>query len=110
MRSSVVRLSSSFALLGVLAVAPAMAAEPPPGRLLASHCAQCHGTNGNAVNFESLAGESASELYKELREMKYRSRPEDIMDLQARGYTDAQLWLISQYYATQSRAGSHDDD
>lgn len=105
MRSSFVR---SFALLAVLTAVPATAAEPPAGRLLASHCAQCHGTNGNAVNFESLAGENASEMYNELIKMKYRSTPEDIMDLQARGYTDAQLFLISQYYATQRRTSGGD--
>jgi cytochrome c553 len=106
MRFSFVR---SSALLAALAAIPATAAEPPSGRLLASHCAQCHGTNGNAVNFESLAGESASEMYDELIKMKYRSRPEDIMDMQARGYTDAQLFLISRYYAAQPRSGSSDD-
>jgi sulfide dehydrogenase cytochrome subunit len=109
MRLSLIRTPALLAVLGALAAAPALAAEPPAGRLLASHCAQCHGTNGNAVNFESLAGESANELYHELIEMKYRSRIEGIMDLQARGYTDAQLWLISQYYAAQPRTGSSHD-
>lgn len=99
---------SALGLLGALALGtgPALA-DPPPGRLLASQCSQCHGTNGNAVSgFESLAGESASELYNDLIEMKYRSVPEGIMDLQARGYTDEQLRLISNYFATQPRTSS----
>ena len=73
------------------------------GRLLASHCAQCHGTNGNAVaGLEKLAGESANEIYEELLEMKYRFTPESIMDRQAKGYTDEQLRAIAEYFAAHS--------
>lgn len=72
-------------------------AAPPPGQLLASMCAQCHGTNGQAVaGFESISGKNANDLYKSLVEMKNR-RVESIMDLQARGFTDAQLRLIAEY-------------
>lgn len=86
-------------------------ADPPAGRLLASHCAQCHGTNGNAVSgMDPLAGESVDELYGELLEMKYRAVPDDIMHWQARGYTDEQLLLISEYYAAQPSTGSGDSD
>lgn len=74
-------------------------AAPPPGQLLAAQCAQCHGTNGQAVSgFESIRGKTAGEMFKTLLEMK--TRPvETIMDRQARGYTDAQLRLIAEYLA-----------
>lgn len=75
-------------------------AAPPPGQLLASQCAQCHGTNGNGPGFDEIAGKSASELYGELREMKASTVIESIMDRQARGYTDAQLRLIADYLST----------
>jgi cytochrome c553 len=85
---------AGFALL--VAAAPVQA---EPGRLLASQCAQCHGTNGGGPGFDELAGKSSSELYNELIEMK--TRPiEGIMDRQARGYTDAQLDLIANYLST----------
>jgi len=75
-------------------------AAPPPGQLLAAQCAQCHGTNGVAVSgFESIAGKKADDLYKGLLEMSQR-RPENIMDLQARAFTPAQLRLIANYLAT----------
>lgn len=80
------------ALLAV--IAPASAAEA--GRLLASQCAQCHGTNGAGPGFEELAGK---DLFNDLIEMKYRPI-EGIMDRQARGYTDAQLRLIADYLST----------
>lgn len=84
-------------------------AAPPAGRLLAAQCAQCHGTNGNAVaRFESIAGEGAGELLGDLLEMKYRSRIESIMDRQARGYTDAQLRQIADYLAAQPSTGGDD--
>lgn len=83
-------------------------AQPPAGRLLASQCAQCHGTNGRAVgDIDSLAGESARELYDELLEMKNGNDANDIMHRQAKGYSDAQLWLIAQYYATLNSGGSN---
>lgn len=75
-------------------------AQPPDGRLLASQCGQCHGTDGHAVSgFTSLAGRNASDLYHDLLEMQ--TRPvEGIMDRQARGYTPEQLWAIAQYFAS----------
>lgn len=78
-----------------------------PGRLLASQCAQCHGTNGAGPGFDNIAGKNSAELYHELIEMKYRTSIESIMDRQARGYTDSQLQLISNYLSTQ--AGGGDD-
>jgi cytochrome c553 len=92
-----------FALLGALAMTPATAAEPPPGRLLASHCSQCHGTNGNSAGgFPSIAGKSQSAMYNQMINIKYGAI-KGIMSYQARGYTDEQLWLIAGYYSTQKR-------
>lgn len=83
----------------------AVQAAPPPGQLLAAQCAQCHGTNGQAVSgFESIRGKSASDMFKTLVEMKNRPA-ETIMDRQARGYTDAQLRLIAEYLAKLPSSG-----
>lgn len=92
----------------VLLVPVAGVAQPPPGRLLASQCAQCHGTDGNSItDLERLAGEEADDVYNELRDMK-RSDDSDIMAKQAKGYSDAQLRLIAEYFASQPRAGEDD--
>jgi sulfide dehydrogenase cytochrome subunit len=95
----------------VLAVTASRApAEPPAGRLLASQCAQCHGTDGRSVGgIESLAGKGSRELLEKLLEMKQRPVPEELMHRQARGYTDAELRLIADYFA-QLPEGSHGDD
>ena len=76
-------LFSRALLAGIALLAAAAPAGAEPGRLLASQCAQCHGTNGAGPGFD----------------MKYR-RIEGIMDRQARGYTDEQLRLISDYLST----------
>jgi len=82
-------------------------AAPPPGRLLASQCAQCHGTDGRAVGgMDRLAGESMNELWEEMLEMKYSGDMGDIMHRQAKGYTEEQIRLIAQYYAGTSSRGN----
>ncbi|MBN8447625.1 c-type cytochrome [Accumulibacter sp.] len=90
-----------------LAASQGAQAAPPAGQVLASQCAQCHGTNGNGPGFDEVAGKSASELQKDLLEMKRRP-VEGIMDRQARGYTDAQIKLIADYLAAHSGSG-HDN-
>lgn len=97
-RNKVLR-GSLFALAAVptLVLAQATSTVEVPGRLLASNCFQCHGTNGSG-GFERLAGMSASELIDEMREMRLKNPP-DMMDVHARAYTDAQIELIADYFA-----------
>lgn len=89
-------------LVLALATAPAFAqtatTAPPPGRLLASNCFQCHGTNGSG-GVETIRGESVNEIYNELKEMQQKPTPK-MMDMHARGYTDAEIKLIANYLAT----------
>lgn len=91
---------AAVAALAVPVAAQAQAPASPPGRLLASNCFQCHGTDGKG-GFERLAGMSSREIYNEMREMKAENKPGDIMNRHAAGYTDAQLKLIADYFAAQ---------
>ena len=71
-----------------------------PGRLLASNCFQCHGTDGRPVaGLANLAGESASSLYKKMLELRAKTSEDSIMNAHARGYTDQQLWDLSVYFS-----------
>lgn len=88
----------AFGLATLPASAQTTAAAPPKGRLLASNCFQCHGTNGSG-GVEKLAGKSASEIYKELKEMQQKTTPK-MMDMHARGYTDAEINQLANYLAT----------
>lgn len=74
---------------------------PPPGRLLASNCFQCHGTNGKGPGFDRLAGKSSSEIYKDLKEFQSGKEGNGIMAKHAMGYTDAQLRSLSSWLSTQ---------
>ncbi|BCN94189.1 hypothetical protein THMIRHAM_19740 [Thiomicrorhabdus immobilis] len=78
------------------------------GRLLASQCAQCHGTNGSSTNsWDSIAGESAAELVSEMLEIK--AGEEDlIMQAQAHGYTDSEIQALASWLATQPSSDNDD--
>lgn len=91
------------AAVGLTTAFSSFAAEPMPGRLLASNCFQCHGTNGNPVGgFDRLAGKSANEIYKELIEFRSGKEDSELMALHARGYTDQQLRAIAAFFAKQA--------
>ncbi|WP_310383194.1 c-type cytochrome [Roseateles sp.] len=99
-------LSSVVAALLSCSLAAAVAqTQPmppvPAGRLLASNCFQCHGTNGKGPGFERLAGKSSLEVYKELKEMQAGGEGQGLMTKHALGYTDAQLRELSQWLSTQ---------
>jgi sulfide dehydrogenase cytochrome subunit len=78
----------------------AQAQSTTPGRLLASNCFQCHGTDGKGPGFEKLAGKSASDIYHELIEMRAGKEGDGLMTRHAMGYTDAQLRAIAQYFGS----------
>lgn len=80
---------------------PAGAQHPNAGRDLAANCFTCHGTNGNSVQGvpPSLAGRDRAELFQAMKDFQSGKRPATIMHQQAKGYTDAQLQLISAYLA-----------
>lgn len=96
-------LTAAVALAMNLAIAttPAWAQVGQPGRLLASNCFQCHGTNGKGPGFDKLAGKSASSLYSDLKEFQAGQEGNGIMAKHALGYTDAQLQALAQWLSTQ---------
>jgi cytochrome c553 len=95
----------TIAAMGATCAAAQEPGTPPPnGRLLASNCFQCHGTDGRGDGtFERLAGKSASDIYGDLREMKAENKRGEIMTIHALGYTDAQLRAIADYFSKQPR-------
>ena len=68
---------------------------PSAGRLLASQCSQCHGTDSNPFKgFDNLLGENIS---GELLEMQRKNKNE-LMHLQAKGYSREQISLMADYF------------
>ena len=69
----------------------------PAGRLFASNCSQCHGTDGQSGAIDQLAGDPALDTFNKLKDQQLKNT---IMGAQARGYTDDQLRAIAAYFAT----------
>jgi sulfide dehydrogenase cytochrome subunit len=100
-------LAVALAALGLTVAAPLMADTytsgaatlSHPGRLLASNCFQCHGTNGHGM--ESLAGKSASSIAEEMYEMRMKPVGADMMHVHAQGYTTTQTNQIANYFSRQ---------
>ncbi len=93
----------AFALLGAAfsAGVSAQSAVSPPGRLLASNCFQCHGTNDKGPGFERLAGKSANELFSEMKEFQSGKEGDNIMARHVSGFSDVQLRALAQWLSTQ---------
>lgn len=81
----------------------AQTASGAPGRLLASNCFQCHGTNGNGPGFGKLAAKSERKLFKDMKAYQSGEEGEGIMARHAMGYSDAQLRELSQWLSEQQR-------
>ena len=91
----------ALAAAGLALLPPAHAQTVPAGRLLASNCYQCHGTNGKGPGFDTLAGKSAAELYKDMKEFQSGKEGQNIMAKHAMGYTDAQLRALADWLSKQ---------
>jgi cytochrome c553 len=101
------RIAAAAALLAASTLACAQGAAPDPllARNLAATCANCHGTNGNAVgDMKSLAGVPAEKILAMLADYRNGNQPATIMHQIVRGYTDEQLRLIAAYFAAKTPA------
>lgn len=73
--------------------------------LLASNCANCHGTLGNAQGaMPSLAGQQKTYIVEQMRAFRDGKRPATIMHQLAKGYTDQQIELIAEFFSRQKSA------
>lgn len=89
--------------------APAMPAPPAAQamyvRSLAATCANCHGTNGKAPEgaaVRGLAGMSKDFIVTQMAAFKSGARADaTIMHQLSKGYSDAQIQAIAEYFAAQ---------
>lgn len=75
-------------------------------RSMAASCANCHGTNGNAVAgapMVALAGYDKALLVKNMADFKSGARPATIMHQLAKGYSDGQIEAMAGYFAAQKK-------
>ncbi|MBI5260084.1 MAG: cytochrome C [Burkholderiales bacterium] len=98
-----IRRRVTAAALATLLAQGAWAQTADEGRLLASGCFQCHGTNGVNGSFGTLAGAGRQDLLNKLNDMRGKAARANIMYPHARGYTNQQLALIADYFARQPK-------
>lgn len=75
-------------------------------RSLAATCANCHGTDGKAVEGSSvvtLAGMPKDYIVTQMKAFRDGTRPATIMHQLSKGYTDAQIEQIASYFAAQKK-------
>ncbi|MES2481155.1 MAG: c-type cytochrome [Pseudomonadota bacterium] len=73
---------------------------------LAATCANCHGTQGRAVDGSSvpgLAGMPREYMSTQLKAFKSGGRPATIMHQLSKGYSDAQIEQLATYFAAQKK-------
>ncbi|NIR28662.1 MAG: cytochrome C [Gammaproteobacteria bacterium] len=96
-------LVATGTLAAVLALLPATAGAGQVSRaaMLASSCAGCHGTDGASPGaIPSIAGKSATFIERALKEFRAGTRPATVMDRHAKGYTDEEIELIAEFFAS----------
>jgi sulfide dehydrogenase cytochrome subunit len=80
--------------------------EAVKARDLAASCAACHGTHGHAKgDFPKLAGLDRSAFIAALGAFRSGERPATVMHQHARGYTDSEIALMADWFASQGAEG-----
>lgn len=94
--------SGLLAACTVLGVSTAYAAASSP-EVLANACNGCHGTLGASAgpSMPSLAGQSKKFIADSMKAFKSGSRPATIMGRLAKGYSDAEIAAMADYFAKQ---------
>jgi len=98
-------MSKARTLLGVvMLIAPGAAVlaaspEPPAG---ASSCTGCHAAGlGVDTAVPRLVGRSAAEIVSQMQAFKTGQKQSTVMDRIAKGFTDAEVQAIADWYAQQ---------
>jgi len=80
--------------------------SPAGVRSLAANCAACHGTNGKPApgsTLAGLAGKPRNELLTSLTQFKEGKKPATLMHQLGKGYTDAELEALADYFSKMGR-------
>jgi sulfide dehydrogenase cytochrome subunit len=95
-----------FIGLGVVAsvaASAAVSAAPPTAEMLSNACAGCHGTHGASAgpSMPSLAGQNKTAFVEAMKGFKTGDRPSSVMGRLAKGYSDAEIDAMADFFAKQ---------
>jgi cytochrome subunit of sulfide dehydrogenase len=94
--------ASALATASLAAHAQAPAPDLRAAGYLAANCANCHGTRGQSTNLlPRLAGLSKDDFGRAMREFRDGKRSATLMHQIAKGYSDAQIDLMGEYFSRQ---------
>lgn len=69
--------------------------------MLSVTCSGCHGFDGKSQGaIPSIAGKPADYLLNAMKEFREDKRPSTVMNRHAKGYSDEELKLIADYFAS----------
>ncbi len=89
-------------LTGLLLISYGNANELSRGAMLSASCEGCHGTNGHSPgSMPAISGKSAEYLRTALEDFRSGETESTVMGRQAKGYTDEEILLIAEYFASQ---------
>jgi sulfide dehydrogenase cytochrome subunit len=99
-------LLAALLLAGVVPLVAAQDAAVLRQRALAATCANCHGTQGRAVDgaaVPGLAGMPAPYMVEQMKAFKAGTRPATVMHQLSKGFSDAQIESVAGYFAAQKK-------
>ena len=100
------RFLAVIPFLAALCSAQAQDAKTLQGRGLAATCANCHGSDGRAVQgaaVPGLAGMPAGYLVEQMKAFKSGARQATVMHQISKGYSDLQIDQMAAYFAAQTK-------
>lgn len=106
-----IHFSTTALALCALAASSLSQAQTAPAqalynRSLAATCANCHGTDGKAVqgsSVTSLAGLDKNYFVAQMKAFKSGARPATVMHQISKGFSDAQIDVLAGYFAVQKK-------
>ena len=100
LKRSTTKISYIICIHFILLATPTFAAEVS-GKVIGYSCRTCHSTNGQSSKtaIPNIKFQAADTTAKKLLEFKYDKQTSTIMGRIAKGYTDAELKAVAQYFS-----------
>jgi sulfide dehydrogenase cytochrome subunit len=97
-------LLAGCAFLACCCLMSAPRAASPNGSRLADACTSCHGIDGHSSNhIPPIAGLARTTLVEQLKSFRAQTRDATIMNRIARGYDDAEIEALADYFSSAVR-------